>query len=117
MIYRFDQFEADDREFRRPDAEMRMHVEPKVLRLLVYSSIYMNCAYSASLAVWRRSHGQISTEKRPCHRLNLYAGVRRRVRGISDPARAKMELDPPGVRFLYEILSRCQLQKHNGSCH
>jgi hypothetical protein len=46
------------------DAEMRMHVEPKVLRLLVYSSIYMNCAYSASLAVWRRSHGQISTEKR-----------------------------------------------------
>jgi hypothetical protein len=38
MIYRFDQFEADDREFRRPDAEMRMHMELKVLRLLVYSS-------------------------------------------------------------------------------
>jgi hypothetical protein len=68
-----DQFEADDREFRRPDAEMRMHVEPKVLRLLVYSSIYMNCAYSALLAVWRRSHGHISTHKRSSRHLDVHA--------------------------------------------
>ena len=59
----------------------------------------------------------IRPHKRRCHRLNLYAGVRRHARGTSDPARAKMELDPLGVRFLYEILSRCQLQKHNRSRH
>jgi hypothetical protein len=64
MVYRFDQFEADDRGFRLLDARMRVQVEPKVLRLLVYSSIYLNCAHSPSLAGWRRSHGQTSTEKR-----------------------------------------------------
>jgi DNA-binding winged helix-turn-helix (wHTH) protein len=36
MVYRFDQFEVDDREFRLSEAGTAVPVEPKVLRLLVY---------------------------------------------------------------------------------
>ena len=36
MIYRFDQFEVDDREFRLTEAGTPVPLEPKVLRLLVY---------------------------------------------------------------------------------
>jgi len=36
MIYRFDPFEVDDREFRLSDAGTPVQLEPKVLRLLVY---------------------------------------------------------------------------------
>jgi eukaryotic-like serine/threonine-protein kinase len=36
MIYRFDQFEVDDREFRLSEDGTPVQVEPKVLRLLVY---------------------------------------------------------------------------------
>ena len=36
MVYRFDQFEVDDREFRLSEDGTPMQVEPKVLRLLVY---------------------------------------------------------------------------------
>src|SRR5580704_17579683 len=36
MVYRFDQFEVDDREFRLCEDGTPVQVEPKVLRLLVY---------------------------------------------------------------------------------
>jgi Tol biopolymer transport system component/DNA-binding winged helix-turn-helix (wHTH) protein len=36
MVYRFDQFEVDDREFRLTEDGTPVQVEPKVLRLLVY---------------------------------------------------------------------------------
>ena len=36
MVYRFDQFEVDDREFRLSEDGTPVQVEPKVLRLLVY---------------------------------------------------------------------------------
>ena len=36
MVYRFDQFEVDDREFRLSENGTAVQVEPKVLRLLVY---------------------------------------------------------------------------------
>src|SRR5580704_1017443 len=36
MVYRFDQFEVDDREFRLSQDGAPVQVEPKVLRLLVY---------------------------------------------------------------------------------
>jgi len=36
MVYRFDQFEVDDREFRFSDGITPVSVEPKVLRLLIY---------------------------------------------------------------------------------
>src|ERR1700722_2717469 len=36
MVYRFDQFEVDDREFRLAEDGTQVQVEPKVLRLLVY---------------------------------------------------------------------------------
>ncbi len=36
MVYRFDQFEVDDRELRFSDAGVALQVEPKVLRLLIY---------------------------------------------------------------------------------
>src|SRR5580692_2217834 len=36
MVYRFDQFEVDDREFRLSQYGAPVQVEPKVLRLLVY---------------------------------------------------------------------------------
>jgi Tol biopolymer transport system component/DNA-binding winged helix-turn-helix (wHTH) protein len=36
MVYRFDQFEVDDREFRFSDALAPVSVEPKALRLLIY---------------------------------------------------------------------------------
>jgi eukaryotic-like serine/threonine-protein kinase len=36
MIYQFDQFEVDDREFRLSDAGTPVQLEPKALRLLVY---------------------------------------------------------------------------------
>jgi DNA-binding winged helix-turn-helix (wHTH) protein len=36
MVYRFDQFEVDDREFRLSQEGVPVQVEPKVLRLLVY---------------------------------------------------------------------------------
>src|ERR1700722_3212616 len=36
MVYRFDQFEVDDREFRLTDDGTPVQLEPKVLRLLVY---------------------------------------------------------------------------------
>ncbi len=36
MVYRFDQFEVDDREFRLSEEGTPVQVEPKVLRLLVY---------------------------------------------------------------------------------
>ena len=36
MVYRFDQFEVDDREFRLSEGGVPVPVEPKVLRLLVY---------------------------------------------------------------------------------
>jgi DNA-binding winged helix-turn-helix (wHTH) protein/Flp pilus assembly protein TadD len=36
MVYRFDQFEVDDREFRLSEDGAPLPVEPKVLRLLVY---------------------------------------------------------------------------------
>ena len=36
MVYRFDQFEVDDREFRLSEDGAPVQVEPKVLRLLVY---------------------------------------------------------------------------------
>jgi DNA-binding winged helix-turn-helix (wHTH) protein/Tol biopolymer transport system component len=36
MVYRFDQFEVDDREFRLSEGGTPVQVEPKVLRLLVY---------------------------------------------------------------------------------
>lgn len=36
MVYRFDQFEVDDREFRFSDGEVPLQVEPKALRLLIY---------------------------------------------------------------------------------
>jgi len=36
MVYRFDQFEIDDREFRFSDGHAPVSVEPKALRLLIY---------------------------------------------------------------------------------
>ena len=36
MVYRFDQFEVDDREFRLSENGTPVQLEPKVLRLLVY---------------------------------------------------------------------------------
>jgi eukaryotic-like serine/threonine-protein kinase len=36
MLYRFDQFEVDDREFRLSDGDAPVPLEPKVLRLLIY---------------------------------------------------------------------------------
>ncbi len=36
MIYRFDEFEVDDREFRLSANGVTVQVEPKVLRLLLY---------------------------------------------------------------------------------
>ena len=36
MVYRFDQFEVDDREFRLGEDGTPVQIEPKVLRLLVY---------------------------------------------------------------------------------
>ena len=36
MVYRFGQFEVDDREFRLSENETPVQVEPKVLRLLIY---------------------------------------------------------------------------------
>ena len=36
MVYKFDQFEVDDREFRLTDDGMPVQLEPKALRLLVY---------------------------------------------------------------------------------
>src|ERR1700733_7782847 len=36
MVYRFDQFEVDDREFRLTEDGAPVQLEPKVLRLLVY---------------------------------------------------------------------------------
>src|ERR1700733_16211805 len=36
MVYRFDEFEVDDREFRLSEDGTPVQVEPKVLRLLVY---------------------------------------------------------------------------------
>ena len=36
MIYRFEQFEVDDREFRFSEHGAPLQVEPKVLRLLLY---------------------------------------------------------------------------------
>jgi Tol biopolymer transport system component/DNA-binding winged helix-turn-helix (wHTH) protein len=36
MVYRFDQFEIDDREFRFSDGHTPVSVEPKALRLLIY---------------------------------------------------------------------------------
>src|ERR1700728_3024330 len=36
MVYRFDQFEVDDREFRLTEDGTPVQLEPKVLRLLVY---------------------------------------------------------------------------------
>ena len=36
MVYRFGQFEVDDREFRLCENEIPVQVEPKVLRLLIY---------------------------------------------------------------------------------
>ena len=36
MVYRFDQFEIDDREFRFSDDHSPVSVEPKALRLLIY---------------------------------------------------------------------------------
>ncbi len=36
MVYRFDQFEVDDREFRFSEGGAPMQIEPKVLRLLIY---------------------------------------------------------------------------------
>ena len=36
MIYRFEQFEVDDREFRFSEHGTPLQVEPKVLRLLLY---------------------------------------------------------------------------------
>ncbi len=36
MVYRFGQFEVDDREFRLSENEIPVQVEPKVLRLLIY---------------------------------------------------------------------------------
>ena len=36
MVYRFDQFEVDDREFRLSEDGTPVQMEPKVLRLLVY---------------------------------------------------------------------------------
>ncbi len=36
MIYRFDEFEVDDREFRLSANGATVQVEPKVLRLLLY---------------------------------------------------------------------------------
>src|SRR5450755_1998393 len=36
MVYRFDQFEVDDREFRLSEDGTPVQVEPKALRLLVY---------------------------------------------------------------------------------
>src|SRR5271167_746613 len=51
MVYRLDQFEADDREFCLFDAGTRVQVEPKMLRLLVYSSICLNSPQEAEIAV------------------------------------------------------------------
>src|ERR1700681_2833550 len=36
MVYRFDQFEVDDQEFRFSDDGTLVQIEPKVLRLLLY---------------------------------------------------------------------------------
>src|SRR5579863_4848205 len=36
MVYRFDQFEVDDREFRLSEDGTPVQLEPKVLRLLIY---------------------------------------------------------------------------------
>src|ERR1019366_5121481 len=36
MVYRFDQFEVDDRDFRLGEAGTPVQLEPKALRLLVY---------------------------------------------------------------------------------
>src|ERR1700749_1172452 len=36
MVYRFDQFEVDDREFRLTEDGEPVQVEPKVLRLLIF---------------------------------------------------------------------------------
>ncbi len=36
MVYRFDQFEVDDREFRFSDRHAPVSIEPKALRLLIY---------------------------------------------------------------------------------
>ena len=36
MVYRFDQFEVDERKFRFSEGGAPMQIEPKVLRLLIY---------------------------------------------------------------------------------
>ena len=36
MVYRFDQFEVDDREFRLSENGAPLQLEPKALRLLIY---------------------------------------------------------------------------------